>query len=117
MKMILGFIRPFKLDEVTLQLERIPHFPGMTVTEARGFGREHMLTPAQSVAEELEEFTDKVKIETIVRDEQVEEVLAVIARSAHTGRDGDGMIFVIPVERAVRIATGQGAEDHHLPYE
>lgn len=116
MKLILSFIRPFKLDEVALQLERVPRFPGMTVTEARGFGREHMLAPAQSVAEELDEFTDKVQIETIVRDEQVEEVLSVIARAAHTGRDGDGMIFVLPVERAVRIATGQGP-DAHTPYE
>ena len=105
MKMVLAFVQPFKLDDVTVNLERVPHFPGMTVGAVRGFGREHAELPAQTTAEKLEDFTDKVQVETIVHDEQVDEVIDAIARAAHTGRYGDGMIFVLPVERSLRIAT------------
>lgn len=110
MKMVLAFVQPFKLGDVTAGLERIPHFPGMTVGAVRGFGREHTETQPQSTAEKLEDFTDKVQIETIVHDEQVEEVIDAISRAAHTGRYGDGMIFVLPVERSLRIATLQEGE-------
>lgn len=105
MKLVLAFVQPFKLDDVTARLERIPHFPGLTVGAVRGFGREHAEVPPQSVEEELEHFTDKVQIQAVVHDDQVEAVIEAIARPAHTGHYGDGMIFVLPVERSVRIAT------------
>ena len=109
MKLILAFVQPFKLDAVTRSLERVPDFPGMTVGAVRGFGREHTEVPRESVAEQLEDYTEKVHIETIVHDDQVDAVIEAIAGAAHTGRYGDGMIFVLPVERAVRIATlGEG---------
>lgn len=110
MKMVLAIVQPFKLDEVTRSLERISRFPGMTVGEVRGFGREHADVAKGQAAEALADFTGKVQIETVVHDEQVEAVIQAIARTAHTGRYGDGMIFVLPVERCVRIATLQEGE-------
>ena len=109
MKLILAVVQPFKLDDVTRSLERVPDFPGMTVGAVRGFGREHAELPRESAAEQLEDYTEKVHIETVVHDQQVDSVIEAIAGAAHTGRYGDGMIFVLPVERAVRIATlGEG---------
>ena len=105
MKMVLAFIQPFKLDQVTRNLETIPRFPGMTVSAVRGFGRDKVEFPRHSVEDQLEEFSDKLQVETIVHDEQVDGVIAAIARAAHTGRYGDGMIFVLPVERSLRIAN------------
>lgn len=105
MKMVLAFIQPFKLDQVTHNLEALRQFPGMTVSAVRGFGREKAEFPRNSVQEQLEEFSDKLQIETVVHDEQVDVVIDAIARAAHTGRYGDGMIFVLPVERSLRIAT------------
>ena len=103
MKLVLAFVQPFKIDEITRELERIPTFPGMSVGDVRGFGREHAL--AAEPAQQLEDFTDKVQIEAVVNDEQVDLVIEAIAHAAHTGQYGDGMIFVLPVERSVRIAT------------
>lgn len=103
--MVLAFVQPFKLDSVTQNLEKLPRFPGMTVGAVRGFGRDHREFAPQSIDEKLEDFTDKVQVETIVHDEQVDLVIDAIARAAHTGHYGDGMIFVLPVERSVRIAT------------
>jgi nitrogen regulatory protein P-II 1 len=105
MKMIFAFVQPYKLESVTRNLEQLPDFPGMTVGSVRGFGREHSERSPRAVEEMLEDFTDKVQIETIVHDDQVAGVIASIANAAHTGQYGDGMIFVVPVERAVRIAT------------
>ncbi len=111
MKLVLAVVQPFKLDVVTRNLERIPEFAGMTVGAVRGFGREHAEVPRGSAAEQLEDYTEKVHIETIVHDDQLDAVVQAIAAAAHTGRYGDGMIFVLPVERAVRIATlGEGEE-------
>lgn len=110
--MVLAFVQPFKLDDVTLNLEQVPRFPGMTVGAVRGFGREHLEFEPETPAEKLEDFTEKVQIETVVHDELVDLVIDAIARAAHTGRYGDGMIFVLPVERSIRIATlkeGEGA--------
>ena len=103
--MVLAFVQPFKLDSVTQNLEKLPHFPGMTVGAVRGFGREHAEVAPESIEEKLENFTDKVQVETIVHDDQVDLVIEAIARAAHTGHYGDGMIFVLPVERSIRIAT------------
>ncbi len=105
MKMVLAVVQPFKLDDVTRSLEQIPRFPGMTVGSVRGFGREHVELPQTSVEEQLADFTEKVLVETVVHDEQVDAVVEAIGRAAHTGHYGDGMIFVLPVERSLRIAT------------
>jgi nitrogen regulatory protein PII len=110
MKMVLAFVQPFKLADVTRNLEQVSHFPGMTVGTVRGFGRDHAELPLQTIEAQLEDFTDKLQIETIVHDEQVNEVIDAISRGAHTGRYGDGMIFVLPVERSIRIATGREGE-------
>ena len=105
MKMVLAFVQPFKLEEVTNNLEQLPHFPGMTVGSVRGFGREHAEMSAAVLDTLVEDFTDKIQVETVVHDDQVDDVIDAIARAAHTGRYGDGMIFVVPVERSFRIAT------------
>lgn len=105
MKLILALVQPFKLDPVTRSLERIPRFPGMTVIEARGFGQDHADRSPRTRETTLEDFTGKVQVETVVADEQVDTVIQAIASAAHTGRGGDGVIFVLPVERAVRIAS------------
>jgi nitrogen regulatory protein P-II 1 len=105
MKMVLAFVQPFKLDEVTHRLQHIDRFPGMTVTAARGFGRERAEEPSAEADQHVDDFETKVRIETVVHDEQVDEVVELICRTAHTGRYGDGMVFVLPVERAVRIKT------------
>ena len=112
MKLVLAFVQPFKLDEVTRRLEQISEFPGMTVGAVRGFGRERSAQPSGSAAVDFEDFDDKVQIQSVVHDEQVDRVIEAIAEVAHTGRYGDGMIFVLPVERSLRIATlraGEGA--------
>lgn len=111
MKMVLAFVQPFKLDDVTRSLAQIPRFPGMTVAAVRGFGREHAELPLGGPEGVLADFTDKVQIESIVHDDQVDAVIEAIARTAHTGRYGDGMIFVVPVERALRIATLREGEE------
>lgn len=105
MKMVLAFIQPFKLEGVTRNLEELPHFPGMTIGSVRGFGREHSELTPQAAEDLLEDFTDKIRIETVVHDDQVDGVIESIASAAHTGRYGDGMIFVVPVESWLRIAT------------
>ena len=105
MRMVLAFVQRVRLDAVTRALEHVPRFSGMTVTRAGGFGRERMEPHPRTVAEEIEDFTDKVRVETVVHDEQVDEVVGAISRAAHTGQNGDGMVFVLPVERAVRIMT------------
>ncbi len=111
MKMVLAFVQPFKLDAVTQNLEAIQHFPGMTVGTVRGFGHDRSdLIARGGPEEELEDFTDKLQLEAVVHDDQVDAVLEAIARGAHTGRHGDGMIFVLPVERSFRIANMREGE-------
>ncbi len=111
MKMVLAFVQPFKLDEVTHRLQHIDRFPGMTVTAARGFGRERSEDPPARADDHVDDFESKVRIETVVHDDQVDEVVQLICDAAHTGRYGDGMVFVLPVERAVRIMTRHEGEE------
>ena len=111
MKLVLAFVQPFKLDEVTRRLEQIADFPGMTVGTVRGFGHERSTHSHSRIRDEIEDFDDKVQIQSIVHDEQVDPVIEAIAAVAHTGRYGDGMIFVLPVERSLRIATMRGGEE------
>ena len=105
MKMIIAFIQPHRLDRVTRALEHVVAFPGMTVTESRGFGREKVEVEAEDRRASLKDYTDTARIEVVAHDGQVAGVLAAITEAAHTGQRGDGKIFVVPVERAVRIKT------------
>ncbi len=106
MKKIEAIIKPFKLDEVKEALHEIG-LQGMTVTEAKGFGRQKGHTELYRGAEYVVDFLPKVKIELVIDDALVERAVEVIQQAAHTGRIGDGKIFVIPVEDVIRIRTGE----------
>jgi nitrogen regulatory protein PII len=106
MKKVEAVIKPFKLDEVKEALHEIG-VSGITVTEAKGFGRQKGHTELYRGAEYIVDFLPKVRLEVVVDDGQVERVVEAIANAARTGRIGDGKIFVTPVETAVRIRTGE----------
>jgi nitrogen regulatory protein P-II 1 len=110
MKKIEAIIKPFKLDEVKAALSDIG-IQGMTVTEVKGFGRQKGHTELYRGAEYVVDFLPKTKIELTVSDEQATAVVEAIAKSAATGKIGDGKIFVLPVEEAVRIRTGELGND------
>ena len=110
MKKIEAIIKPFKLDEVKEALQEVG-LQGITITEAKGFGRQKGHTELYRGAEYVIDFLPKVKLEVVVNDDQLEPAIEAIRASAETGRIGDGKIFVIPVEQAIRIRTGEtGAE-------
>jgi nitrogen regulatory protein P-II 1 len=106
MKKVEAIIKPFKLDEVKEALHEIG-VSGITVTEAKGFGRQKGHTELYRGAEYIVDFLPKVRLEVVVDDGQVDRVVEAIATAARTGRIGDGKIFVSPVERAIRIRTGE----------
>ncbi|WP_442753944.1 P-II family nitrogen regulator [Methylocystis sp. JAN1] len=106
MKIITAIIKPFKLDEVRDALMAID-VRGMTATEVRGYGRQKGHTEIYRGAEYIVSFLPKVKIEIAVPDEFADRAVESIRRAAHTGHIGDGKIFVTPLERAVRIRTGE----------
>ena len=106
MKQIVAIIKPFKLDEVREGLSEIG-ITGLTVTEVRGFGRQKGHTELYRGAEYVVDFLPKVRLEVVVQDNRIEEVLESIIKSARTGKIGDGKIFVLPVEQVVRIRTGE----------
>ena len=110
MKKIEAIIKPFKLDEVKEALHEVG-VSGITVTEAKGFGRQKGHTELYRGAEYVVDFLPKVKIEVVVEDGLVDNAVEAIAAVAKTGRIGDGKIFVIPVEEAVRIRTGDRGAD------
>ncbi len=110
MKKIEAIIKPFKLDEVKEALHEIG-VSGITVTEARGFGRQKGHTELYRGAEYVVDFLPKVKLEVVVEDDQAERVIEAIASAAQTGRIGDGKIFVTAIESAIRIRTGETGED------
>ncbi len=109
MKKVEAIIKPFKLDEVKNALSSVA-VQGMTVTEVRGFGRQKGHKEVYRGAEYIVELVPKIKIEVIVPDGAVTRVLETITKSAETGKIGDGKIFVLPVEEAVRIRTGERGE-------
>jgi nitrogen regulatory protein P-II 1 len=110
MKKIEAIIKPFKLDEVKEALHEIG-LQGMTVIEAKGFGRQKGHTELYRGAEYVVDFLPKVKIEIVMDDSLVERAVEAITNAAHTGRIGDGKIFVSTVEEVIRIRTGEtGAE-------
>ena len=106
MKKIEAIIKPFKLDEVKEALHEIG-LQGITVLEAKGFGRQKGHTELYRGAEYVVDFLPKVKIELVLDDGLVERAIEAIQRAAHTGRIGDGKIFVTTVEEAIRIRTGE----------
>lgn len=112
MKEIKAFIKPHKLSDVTLALHRIDGLTGLTVTDARGFGRGRAKDSPHSVREDLVDFIPNVKLEVICRDNLVDEIVDTIQETAHTGLRGDGKIYVIShVEEAGRISTGERGID------
>lgn len=110
MKKIEAIIKPFKLDEVKEALQEIG-FKGITVTEAKGFGRQKGHTELYRGAEYVVDFLPKVKLEIVVEDTLVERAIEAIQQAAHTGRIGDGKIFVSSLEDAIRIRTGERGND------
>jgi nitrogen regulatory protein P-II 1 len=110
MKKIEAIIKPFKLDEVKEALSKIG-VKGMTVTEVKGFGRQKGHTEVYRAAEYKIDFLAKAKIELIIMDEMVPQVIETIERAAKTGKIGDGKIFVSPVEEVIRIRTGERGRD------
>lgn len=110
MKKIEAIVKPFKLDDVRQALSEIG-VTGMTVTEVKGFGRQKGHTEFYRGAEYVVDFLPKVKLDIAVADDAVDTVIEAISRAAHTGRIGDGKIFVTPLERVVRIRTAEEGED------
>lgn len=110
MKKIEAIIKPFKLDDVKEALQDIG-LQGLTVTEAKGFGRQKGHTELYRGAEYVVDFLPKIKIELVIPDDRVEAAVEAIQTAAQTGRIGDGKIFILPVEGAIRIRTGETDDD------
>ncbi len=110
MKKVEAIVKPFKVDEVKDALGEIG-IQGMTVSEVKGFGRTGGKKEVYRGSAYVVDFVPKVKIELVVADSQVAQVMEAVEKAAKTGRIGDGKIFVVPVEEAVRIRTGERGED------
>jgi len=110
MKLIKAIIKPFKLDDVREALSEVGVL-GITVSEVKGFGRQKGHTELYRGAEYVVDFLPKVKVETVVDDDAVDKVIEAISNAANTGKIGDGKIFVINVEQAVRIRTGESGSE------
>ncbi|MFP8967962.1 P-II family nitrogen regulator [Pokkaliibacter sp. CJK22405] len=110
MKLVTAVIKPFKLDDVREALSDIG-VQGITVTEVKGFGRQKGHTELYRGAEYVVDFLPKVKIEVAVADTLVDQVIDVVTKAAHTGKIGDGKIFVSELEQVIRIRTGETGEE------
>ena len=110
MKLVTAIIKPFKLDDVRESLSEIG-VQGITVTEVKGFGRQKGHTELYRGAEYVVDFLPKVKLEIIVADDMLDTALEAIKSAAHTGRIGDGKIFVSDVAEAIRIRTGETGDE------
>jgi nitrogen regulatory protein P-II 2 len=110
MKLVTAIIKPFKLDTVREALSEIG-VQGITVTEVKGFGRQKGHTELYRGAEYVVDFLPKTKLDVAVSDDQVESVLEAINKAAHSGKIGDGKIFVSSLEQVIRIRTGESGED------
>ena len=110
MKLVTAIIKPFKLDDVRENLQQL-HIDGMTVSEVKGYGRQKGHTEIYRGAEYVVSFLPKLRIEIVVKDEQVEAAVEAIRAATNTGQIGDGKIFVSPIERAWRIRTGETDND------
>ena len=109
MRKVEAIIKPFKLEEVKEALTRVG-VQGLTVTEVKGFGRQKGHKELYRGAEYVVEFLPKVKLEVVISDDKLEAVVEAIVKAASTGRIGDGKIFVIPVEEAIRIRTNESGD-------
>lgn len=109
MKKIEAIVKPFKLDEVREALTEVG-INGLTVTEVKGFGRQKGHSEIYRGAEYVVDFLPKIKIEIVLADDLVDQAVEAIIRAAHTGKIGDGKIFVTPVEQVIRIRTGETGE-------
>lgn len=110
MKLVTAIIKPFKLDDVRESLSDIG-VQGITVTEVKGFGRQKGHTELYRGAEYVVDFLPKVKIEVAIDDDQLDRVIEAISKAANTGKIGDGKIFVVNLEQAIRIRTGETDTD------
>ena len=109
MKLITAIVKPFKLDDVREALSEIG-VQGITVTEVKGFGRQKGHTELYRGAEYVVDFLPKVKLEIAVADDIVSKVVDAIVSASQTGKIGDGKVFIIPIEEAIRIRTGEKGE-------
>ena len=109
MKKIEAIVKPFKLDEVREALSEVG-ITGLTVTEVKGFGRQKGHTELYRGAEYVVDFLPKIKVEVVVTDDLVDAAVEAIVRAAHTGKIGDGKIFIMAVEQVIRIRTGETNE-------
>ena len=110
MKKVEAIIKPFKLDDVKEGLNEIG-IQGMTISEVKGYGRQKGHKEIYRGAEYVVDFIPKTKIEIVVEDERADEVVEAIRKAANTGKIGDGKIFVVPVEQAYRVRTGEKGKD------
>ena len=110
MKLVTAIIKPFKLDDVRESWAGIG-VQGITVTEVKGFGRQKGHTELYRVAEYVDDFLPKVKIDVAIDDKDLDRVIEAIAKAANTGKIGDGKIFVVNLEQAIRIRTGETDTD------
>lgn len=108
MKIITAMVQPHMLNKVVYALEDLKDFPGMTVVQARGFGRKE--GAAEQIAPHYDPFRQKVRIEIVAPDDQAERIVDTLVEHARTGNDGDGKVFVWDVEHAVRVQTGEQDE-------
>ncbi len=109
MKQVTAIIKPFKLDEVREALAEVG-VNGLTVTEVKGFGRQKGHTELYRGAEYVVDFLPKIRIEMVIPDAMVDNVIEAIVKAARTGKIGDGKIFVMPVEQAIRIRTSESGD-------
>lgn len=110
MREIKAIIQPFLLSKVVNALKEYEDLPGVTVSEVRGFGRARAQNAAEKVVEDGVDYSRKTKLEIVVPEQLVEEVLEIIRTHAHTGRPGDGKIFVYGIDEVVKIRTGERGE-------
>ncbi len=110
MRKVEAIIKPSKLDDVKEALQKLG-IQGMTVSEVKGFGRQKGHTELYRGAEYVVDFLPKIKLEIAVADDVAEKIVQAIVKAANTGRIGDGKIFVLPVEEAIRIRTGERGPD------
>ena len=110
MKKVEAIIKPFKLDEVKEALQQIG-VQGLTVTEVKGFGRQKGHTELYRGAEYVVDFLPKIKLEIVLSEEMVDKAIEAIVEAANTGRIGDGKIFILPLEEAIRIRTGDRGQE------
>lgn len=110
MKEIKAIIRPFKLDDVITALHKIEGLPGITISDIKGFGKSKATDEEDAVKEGLHLFVNRVKLELVVNDDIVDEVVNTIQNIAHTGNPGDGKIFVMEVNNVVKIRTNEHGE-------